>query len=119
MARTLCLIAVAFAAAGCAGPRFIGAAPDSPAWLEERVAAAEASDRGYPRLEDVPEYAPATTSRAEWRQGVDDMTAVREQVLNDPAMIDPDQDADAADFTRQSRADAARDLARQTVEDDE
>jgi hypothetical protein len=119
MARKLSLIAAAFASTACVGPRVIGATPQTPAWLAERVEAAEASAQGYPRLEDLPDYVPAKTSHEEWRKGVSEMAVLREEVLNDPAMIDPDLDDDAAAFARQSRADAARDLARQTVDDDE
>lgn len=113
------MIAAACAATACVGPFGSGSTADSPAWLDERIAAAEASERGFPRLEDVPDYTVEATSNEQWRRGVADLTAIREAVLNDPAMADPDLDSDAATFARESRAATARDQARQTVDDDE
>ncbi len=120
MARRLCLFVAAMVAlsatASCAEPRVAEAPPRAPAWFQERVRQAEANNPGYPSLADVPAYQRETTSYAAWRQGVERMADVREALLNDPNMADIDDDGAADDLAARSRADAARDIERQSID---
>ena len=95
----------------------VEAPPPTPPWFAERVRQAEAANRDYPTLADIPTYRPETTSYEAWRRGLDAMAEVRQELLNDPNLEDVDAAAPTADaFAEQSRADAARAVERQSVE---
>jgi hypothetical protein len=117
MRRTLCLLLAVLGVASCLAPRANDAASESPAWLDERIAAAEGSIRGYPRLTDVPTRGPSVSSEKAWRDGVTDMAAVRAIVEEEAAQAEAELGADAATFARRSRADTERDLERQRVDE--
>jgi len=119
MARSLLVTALALMCAACVGPRVIGATPATPAWLESRVREAETTTRKPPDLSDVPTFAPETSSEAAWRSAVDDLANVRADLLADPALLNPDEGVDPEAFARQSRAQAERDRARQSGDDDD
>lgn len=118
MARSVCLVLAAFGLLSCA-PSRTEAAAEEPAWFAARVAEAEAraEARGYPSLQDFPPYREPGGSQAAWAAGVENMEALRAEVLDDPALVDPDSPASTEDFARRSRADAAADVRRQTVDD--
>jgi hypothetical protein len=116
MARTLVMLAVALAAASCASRD----ASSEPPWLADSISQAEAASKGYPPLSQFPAETPTGGSYDEWRTGLSDMAAIRDQVLTDSAAETPDQAAvDAATFAREQRADTARELERATVDEDE
>ncbi len=118
MARALTLLTAALAASSCAASRDASATAQEPGWLDERVREANAATGGYPPLSEFPTYVPQTSSLSEWRKGLSDMTAMRDEVLSDPAMEAPDAPADSETFTRESRADTARDIERQSLENE-
>ena len=115
MIRLSVVLAVAFATASCTSH-----AGAQPAWLKPSIKAAEKSQKGYPPLSQFPTYVPATKSEPEWRKGVAAMQAMRDEVLSDPRMANPDTiEAPAAAATaRRARADAAADQAHHRVDTD-
>ncbi len=120
MIRFACLALAASGLVSCAPARTEAAAVETPAWFTARVAEAEAraEARGFPSLQEFPAYRRPGGSEAAWAEGVENMATLRAQVLDDPAMIDPDAPASAEDFAAQSRADAEADVRRQAVDED-
>jgi hypothetical protein len=117
MIRLVCVVALAWPLAACVGPRVIGATPETPLWLQERIDEIEVSQAGYPSLDDVPPYSATGRSYEEWEKGVASMEALREEVLTDPALNDPDRGMDVVESLRQARASAEADIERQLTED--
>jgi hypothetical protein len=120
MTRCACLALAAFGLASCAPSRTEVAATEQPAWFAARVAEAEAKSEadGYPSLAEFPAYRRTGGSQAAWEAGVAAMEQMRQEVLDDPALIDPDAAASAEDLARRSRADAEAAIRRQNVEED-
>lgn len=118
--RSICLVSAAFGLLSCASARSEETTAEQPAWFAARVAEAEsrAAQRGYPALSEFPEYRRPERSQSAWEAGVQTMAAIRDALLSDPAMIDPDSPGSAEEFASRSRADAEADMRRQTVDED-
>lgn len=118
---TLVLVLVpAFAAAGCVGPRVIGAAPQTPAWLGERISEAERSRRAYPTLADTPDMPDDARSPDEWAAEIAELEQRRDDLLADPMLDDPDAEGDdkidAQTFIDNTRRRTEREIDRQTAD---
>jgi len=118
MIRLVSALAIAALAAGCVAPRVIGAAPETPVWLGERISEAERSRRAYPSLADTPTWPADALTADEWDARIAEVVAKREALLNDPMLDDPDaapgDKIDAATFSRETRAAMQREVDRQT-----
>jgi len=99
-------------------PRVIGAVPQTPVWLGERISEAERSHRDYPRLADAPTRPADALTPEEWRTRIAEVAAKRDELLQDPMLDDPDaapgEEIDAATFYRETRAALEREVEHQT-----
>jgi hypothetical protein len=108
-----CLVGMlSLALAGCS--LGAGNAANDPSWLKDGIADADAHAPGYPDASNIPNPVPVGTVRREWAAGVTAMVALRESVLSDPSLIDPDAEdaSDAVGFATRSREQVDRDVER-------
>ncbi len=108
MRMILAVFAAAAAATGCAGAN--SGPADGPAWLEDKVRAADAAGGGYPKLSDVPERPDDVPDEAEWRRRVDALDAKRVDVLTNPDLAPTDPRGSSEAFATGAREKAEEGL---------